>query len=432
MGTRRAVLQAGMVLPLAAACAPEVLLGSSDAVRVGVSWSGQELAAFHAVLDGLDLGFEVEVIPLGDNTDTAFTAGGRSAPDMVLLPQAGRVRELADAGKLRPLAETVWADELGTRYAQPWQLLLRYESRLYGVPFKAADKSLVWFDRQQFDTHGLGEPAAWTLDGWVDRMEVLAQTPTRLLALAAADGWVLTDFFENVLLAESPRIYDELASKNHREREWDNPAVRAAFGHLGILWGQRHAFPGGVGVALTRQFSDAIREVFQHRRAAAVVAPDFAEPIVRSAVRASGREIDDAVGVVAFPPVDTAPGRPKIVGGDVIVVTRQATPRADELVEKLAAARAPLPWIERYGGFLAPNLRTEADYSPLLAPSAGELAARSTFDLSDRIGPVGGREGLWRVLTEFLIAIGDGGQARTTEATDRAIAALDDVDRRGR
>ncbi|MEA3529521.1 extracellular solute-binding protein [Nocardia sp. CDC186] len=430
MGTRRAVLQAGMVLPLAAACAPELLLGSSDAVRVGVSWSGQELAAFHAVLDGLDLEFEVEVIPLGDNTDTAFTAGGRSAPDVVLLPQAGRVRELAEAGKLRPVDETVWADESGSRYAQPWQLLLRHESRLYGVPFKAADKSLVWFDRQQFAAHGLGEPAAWTLGGWVDRMEVLAQTPIRLLALAAADGWVLTDFFENVLLAESPRIYDDLASKD--KPEWDNPAVRAAFGHLGVLWGQRHAFPGGVGVALTRQFSDAVREVFQHRRAAAVVAPDFAEPIVRSAVRASGRAIDDAVGVVAFPPVNAASLPPKIVGGDVIVVTKQANPRAEDLVEKLAGARAPLPWIERYGGFLAPNLRTEADYSPLLAPSARELAARSTFDLSDRIGPVGGREGLWRVLTEFLIAIGDGAQAGTTAATDRAIAALDDADRRRR
>ncbi|BDT90978.1 MULTISPECIES: ABC transporter substrate-binding protein [Nocardia] len=430
MGTRRAVLQAGTLLPLVAACAPDLLLGSSDAVRVGVSWSGQELAAFHAVLDGLDLGFAIEVIPLGDNTDTAFTAGGPSAPDVVLLPQAGRVRELAGDHKLRPVADRVWTDELGSRYAQPWQALLRSEGRLYGVPFKAADKSLLWFDRQQFDSYGLGAPAAWTLADWVDRMEVLAQTPIRLLALPAADGWALTDFFENVLLAESPRIYDDLASKD--SREWDNPAVRAAFGHLGVLWGQRHAFPGGVGVALTRQFSDAVREVFQHRRAAAVVAPDFAEPIVRSAVRASGRTVEDAVGVVPFPAVTSASGRPKIVGGDVMVVTRQATPRADELVERLAGARAPLPWIERYGGFLAPNLRTEADYSPLLAPSARELAARSTFDLSDRIGPVGGREGLWRVLTEFLIAIGDGAQRRVAESTDRAIAALDDVERRRR
>jgi alpha-glucoside transport system substrate-binding protein len=424
------VLQAGVILPLAAACAPDLLLGSSDAVRVGVSWSGSELAAFHAVLDGLNLPFDVEVIPLGDNTDTAFSAGGRSAPDVVLLPQAGRVRELAERKKLRPIAETVWTDDLGPRYAQHWQLLLRYENRAFGVPFKAADKSLVWYDRRQFDTYGLGDPAEWTLPDWVNRMEVLAQSPIRLLALAAADGWVLTDFFENALLAESPRIYDELASRSGRE--WDNPAVRAALTHLGVLWGHRHAFPGGVGVALTRQFSDAVRDVFQHRHAAAVVAPDFAEPIIRSAVRASGRDMRDVVGVAPFPSVNTASGRPKIVGGDVIVVTREANRRAEDLVEKLAGVHAPLPWIERYGGFLTPNLRTEATYSPLLASSARELNARSAFDLSDRIGAVGAREGLWRVLTEFLIAIGDGAQTRVAESIERAITALDGFERRPR
>ncbi|WP_330230982.1 ABC transporter substrate-binding protein [Nocardia sp. NBC_00508] len=430
MGTRRAALQAGLVIPLAAACAPDLLLGSADAVRVGVSWSGSELAAFHAVVDALHLGFEVEVIPLGDNTDTAFTAGGRSAPDVVMLPQAGQVQALAARRKLRPIAETVWTDPLGTRYAEHWQHLLSHDSKPFGVPFKAADKSLVWFDRQQFAARRLGDPAEWTLSDWVNRMEVLAQSQIRLLALAAADGWVLTDFFENVLLAESPRIYGELASKT--DREWDNPAVRAAFGHLGVLWGHRHAFPGGVGVALTRQFPDAIRDVFEHRRAAAVVAPDFAEPIVRSGVRASGRNVHDVVGVAPFPSVTAVPGRPKIVGGDVMVVTREASGRAGELVEKLAGAAAPLPWIERYGGFLAPNLRTEADYSPLLAPSARELNARSAFDLSDRIGAVGGREGLWRVLTEFLIAVGDGAPTPVTESIDRAIAALDDFERRRR
>ncbi|MEV6324804.1 ABC transporter substrate-binding protein [Nocardia sp. NPDC051787] len=430
MGTRRAVLQAGLVVPLAAACAPDLLLGSADAVRVGVSWSGAELAAFHAVVDELHLGFDVEVIPLGDNTDTAFTAGGRSAPDVVMLPQAGRVRELAQKRELQPIAETVWADDVGTRYAEHWQHLLRHDGKAFGAPFKAADKSLVWFDRQQFATYRLGDPAAWTISDWVNRMEVLAQSPIRLLALAAADGWVLTDFFENALLAESPRFYDELASKTGRE--WDNPAVRAALGHLGMLWGHRHAFPGGVGVALTRQFPDAIRDVFEHRRAAAVVAPDFAEPIVRSGVRASGRKVQDVVGVAPFPSVTSVPGRPKIVGGDVMVVTREASGRAQELVAKLAGAHAPLPWIERYGGFLAPNLRTVADYSPLLAPLARELNTRSAFDLSDRIGAVGGREGLWRVLTEFLIAVADGAQSRMAESVDRAIAALDAFERRRR
>lgn len=432
MRTRRELLQVALVGPLAAACAPDLLLGNPGVVRIGVSWSGSELAAFRAVL--ARLGYDnrrVDVVPLGDEIETAFTAGGRSAPDIVMLPRAGRVRELAEQRKLRPVAETLWKDELGWRYPDVWRQLLWHNEKPYGVPFKAADKSLVWYDRQLVERYGLGDPGRWTIADWVKSMEVLAETPVRLLALGAADGWVLTDVFENALLAQSPPFYGEVAAARD-DRAWDDAAVRAAFGHLGALWGRRHAFPGGVAAALTRQFPDAVREVFEHRRAVMVVEPDFAEPIVRAAVRRSGRRTQDVVGVAGFPAVDQQKVPPRIVGGDVMVVTESATDRAMELVAALATPAAPLPWIEDYGGFIAPNLRTNVRYSELLAPSADTLWERSAFDLSDRIGAVGGRNGLWRILTDFLTTIGDGATERLDDATDHAIAALDAVDRRRR
>ncbi|MFI9404791.1 ABC transporter substrate-binding protein [Nocardia sp. NPDC052316] len=429
MRTRRELLQVALVAPLAAACAPDLLLGNPGAVRIGVSWSGSELAAFRAVLARLGYDRRVDVVPLGDDIETAFTAGGRSAPDIVMLPQAGRVRALAEQRKLRPLAQTLWSDELGSRYPDVWRQLVQYNGKLYGVPFKAADKSMVWYNRRLVDKYRLGDPAGWTIMDWLDRMEVLAESPVRLLALGAADGWVLTDLFENALLAESPRIYDEVAA-NGDGRPWESPAVRAAFGHLGALWGHRHAFPGGIAAALTRQFPDAVREVFEHRRAVMVVEPDFAEPIVRAAVRRSGRRLEDEVGVAAFPAVTSGQHLPRIVGGDVMVVTESATERAMEVVAALAEPSAPLPWIEEYHGFIAPNLRTDARYSSFLEPSARTLSTRSAFDLSDRIGAVGGRNGLWRILTDFLIAVGDGKTEQLDDATDRAIAALDAVDRR--
>lgn len=428
MRTRRELLQVALIAPLAAACAPNLLLGNPGAIRIGVSWSGSELAAFRAVLARLDYHHEVDVVPLGDEIETAFTAGGRSAPDIVMLPQAGRVRPLAEQRKLRPVADALWSDELGSRYPDVWRQLLQHNGKPYGVPFKAADKSMVWYDRRLVDKYGLGDPAGWTLADWLDRMEVLAETPVRLLALGAADGWVLTDVFENALLAESPRIYDEVAVARN-DRTWESPAVRAAFGHLGSLWGHRHAFPGGIAAALTRQFPDAVREVFEHRRAVMVVTPDFAEPIVRAAVRRSGRRAEDVVGVAAFPAVAAGQDPPRIVGGDVMVVTDSASDRAMDLVKALADPAAPLPWIKDYGGFIAPNLRTDAQYSPFLEPAARTLGTRTAFDLSDRIGAVGGRNGLWRILTDFLTAVGDGQTERLDEATDRAIAALDAVDR---
>ncbi|MFI6998666.1 ABC transporter substrate-binding protein [Nocardia sp. NPDC050175] len=428
MRSRRELLQAALIAPLAAACAPNLLLGNPGAVRIGVSWSGSELAAFRAVLARLGYDSQVDVVPLGDEIETAFTAGGRSAPDIVMLPQAGRVQPLAEQGKLRPVRDALWSDELGSRYPDVWRQLLQHNGKPYGVPFKAADKSMVWYDRQLVEKYGLGDPVGWTLADWLDRMEVLAETPVRLLALGAADGWVLSDVFENALLAESPRIYDEVAAARN-DRTWESPGVRAAFDHLGSLWGHRHAFPGGIAAALTRQFPDAVREVFEHRRAVMVVEADFAEPIVRAAVQRSGRRAEDVVGVAAFPAVAADQDPPRIVGGDVMVVTESAADRAMEVVGALADPAAPLPWIENYGGFIAPNLRTNARYSPFLEASARTLNTRSAFDLSDRIGAVGGRNGLWRILTDFLIAVGDGKTERLDDATDRAISALDAVDR---
>lgn len=425
------MLRAGTVLPLLAACAPD-LLGNSDTVRIGVSWSGAELAAFRDVLAHLRPGPPIEVVPLGDDIGTAFTAAGRAAPDIVMLPQAGQVRELAADGKLRPVAEALWQvsrpDE-PSRYPPYWRQLLYHRGKPYGVPFKASAKSLVWFDRESVERHRLGDPQRWTVADWINRTEVLAGTPIRLFALAAADGWVLTDVFENMLLAESPRDYDALASVT-ADRRWDRTAVREALRHLGSLWGGRSALPGGTGHALTRQFPDAVREVFDRRTAVMVVMPDFAEPIVRRCLRHTGRT-DDVVGTTWFPSVRADSPRPRIVGGDVMVVTAHAGPAVARVVDALAAPQAPVPWIERVGGFLAPNQRTAVTYSSILRPVAGELVSHSAFDLSDRIGAVGGRDGLWRVLTDFLVEIGDAAGA-VPPAIDRAVRALDEFERRRR
>ncbi|MFE3447120.1 ABC transporter substrate-binding protein [Nocardia sp. NPDC059180] len=420
MLTRRTLLHAALVAPLAA-CGKGVL-GTPGTVQIAVSWSGSELAAFRTVLDALSLSGSVEVIPLGDEIGTALT-GGRSAPELVMLPQAGRVREFAERGALRDISESLWADEAqGPCYPPVWRALLYHNGRPYGVPFKAADKSLVWFDRESAEESAIGNPALWTLEDWLTRIEFLADKDMRLLALAAADGWVLTDLFENLLYAQSPETYATLADSGN-DAEWERDAVRAALHRLGAWSAHDSAYPGGVGTALTMQFSDAVREVFERRRAVLVVAPDFAEPIVRKAVAASGRNPYDVVGVTGFPGVEAAGPSPRIVGGDVLVLTRGAGDRAERALVTLAAPSAPLQWINMFHGFLAPNLHTDAAYSPFLRPSAQRLRGEVIFDLSDRTGPAGGRSELWRVLTEFLVAV-DADRSHVGRAVNDAVSAL--------
>jgi alpha-glucoside transport system substrate-binding protein len=171
------------------------------------------------------------------------------------------------------------------------------------------------------------------------------------------------------------------------------------------------------------QFSGAVREVFERRRAVLVVAPDFAEPIVRKAAAASGRNPYDVVGVTGFPGIEAAGPSPRIVGGDVLVLTQGADERAERALVTLAAPSAPLQWINMFHGFLAPNLRTDAAYSPFLRSSAERLRGEVVFDLSDRIRPIGGRNELWQVLTEFLIAV-DADRAHVGRAVNDAVTAL--------
>src|SRR4051812_16346348 len=111
--SRRAFLGASAVL-LATGCSGTAdVLGLRRPVRIAVSWSGQELRAFHAVLDGLGrLDYPVEVVPLGDDISTAFGPRSARRPDLVMLPQPGLVPphqkdlesmpdDLADRGRAR-------------------------------------------------------------------------------------------------------------------------------------------------------------------------------------------------------------------------------------------------------------------------------------------------------------------------------------------
>lgn|GEM_PF-4692864 len=443
-----------MVLPFAAACAPEILAGRSGALRIAVSWSGSELAAFRAVLAGVASGRStprfsgpVEVVPLGDDIDTALNAGGRDAPDIIMLPDAGRIQELAGT-TLRAVRESLWAPDGSPLYSDSWWQLLWHRdadddaASHFGVPFKAANQSLVWYDRGAFT--GSDTPQSWYLTDWPEQIVQFARTGRRLFALGAADGWVLAYHFVNVLRAVAPRDYEDLAKPPANTADstaqgpdaqnsaapaasWDRPDVRAALQMLGAIWAPAQAFPGGVAETLRRQFPDAVRDVFQYGHAAMVVAPDYAEPIVRDCLRRTGRS-ESSVGVVPFPAYRGSQDlAPRIGAGDIMVVTAAAADHADDLVAALASRTAPQPWVTGYGGFVQPRLSAPVppSYYGMFAGVRDQMNAWDVFDFADLVGPRGRRNGLWRILTRFLIDVGGHGPAGVDAATERAIADLD-------
>jgi alpha-glucoside transport system substrate-binding protein len=182
---------------------------------------------------------------------------------------------------------------------------------------------------------------------------------------------------------------------------------------------------------MTLQFPDAVREVFRFDRAAMVVAPDFAEPLVADAFP-DPEELAAEVGVRQFPAIRPGDVVPLIAGGDIAVVVKsKESTHAIELVNRLAAPGAANPWIEGRGGFI-PAI---GEYVPRHVPQLESLVAplrdktaEFAFDLSDQLGAAGGYDGLWRVLRDFLRAVGDGRRDLASPAALRAIADLQEIE----
>ncbi|MEU0089792.1 ABC transporter substrate-binding protein [Kribbella sp. NPDC006257] len=411
--SRRVFLGAAATLALSG-CSGDIL-GLRRSVRIAVSWSSAELRAFHSVLDALGpLDYPVEVVPLGDDISTAFGSRSTRRPDIVMLPQPGLVKQ-----HLRDLESM--PDDLAARgRARLWDELLVHDGTTYGVPFKTAHKSAVWYRPSVFTQAGVEPPKLWS--DWLTLNRTLSSQGIRPLSLGAGDGWVLTDFLENVLLGSSPSTYRALSTANH-PRPSQSPEFAAALRLLGSMWSAPGTFVSGVERSLTQQFPDAIVEVFGYRRAAMVLASDFAEPVVRSFAA------DPAdIGLFTFPPIGAGTAAPVVVGGDVMVLPRPTTDNAKDLVRRLAAPAAVDPWIAT-GGFLADGRTT--GYSPELTRLAEQLVTPGTslqFDLSDRLGRLGDINGLWRVLTDFLVRIGNRGSELVADAVDDALAELKQVE----
>jgi alpha-glucoside transport system substrate-binding protein len=414
---------AGSAVTLSGCRAADVL-GTRPQVRVAVSWSATELQAFRAVLDNLgDRDYGIDLVPLGDNIETALGPEGSRygrRPDIVMLPRPGLV---GDHVKKQDL-ESLRLNLAGWPPPDIWKPLLRFpnepDGQWYGLPFKVANKSAVWYRTDVFAQHGLHPPGTWS--EWLKLNEQLIKAKVPPLALGAADGWVLTDFFENVLLGTAPGVYHRL--ERGEPGLWTMCQVRKAFRLLGRMWAT--SLPAGrLDRSLAQQFPDAVVEVFGHGHAAMVLSADYAESVIRQS------DLRKNADVFGFPAVDgdgrdtvQQPAQPALlVGADVAVLAKDASAPARHLLAGLAGPNAPLPWITQYGGFLTVNPKTPYRYSDEVGMLAGQLRYRQgswvAFDLSDQLGPLGGSDGLWRVLQNLLV--------RVVTHPDQVAAAADEA-----
>lgn len=371
---------------------------AGQSIEVAAVWSGAEQKAFESVLAQFedDTGAKVNFTSTGDDIATVIgnRLEGGKPPDVAFLPQPGLMADLVARGALKPI-EQIAGKEVDENYSKDWRTLGSVDGTLYGVWFKAANKSTFWYKPKAFEQAGVEAPATW--EELIRTAQTIRDSGVTPLAIAGGDGWTLTDWFENVYLrVAGPEKYDQLVA---HEIPWTDPSVITALTRLSELWSQKDLIvPGSNGMT----FPESVTAVFAGN-AAMVYEGDFVAGVITD-------ETDAVVGKDAdffdFPSVDGS--EPVVVGGGDVAVLFTDSKAAQELMRFLATPKAAEIWAEK-GGFTSPNKNVDPKVYPddITRRSAQALVDASTFrfDLSDLVPAAFGgtpSQGMWQILQNFL------------------------------
>jgi ABC-type glycerol-3-phosphate transport system substrate-binding protein len=409
---RPAALAAVLVVACSAAAACSAGRPSSPGpdlrgqrLEVAAVWSGVEQRHFELALRAFtrQTGVSVTYTSAGYGVPaflTARLAEGRP-PDVAFLPQPGLLRRYAAEHRLVPL-DGIAGQIVADNYSPAWRRLGSVGGTLYGVWFKAANKSLIWYNEKVFEREGVAPPTS--VDGLVSLAHRLARSGVPAFAVGGRDGWTLADWFSNLYLRlAGPARYDLLAA---HKIPWTDPSVIATLRLLAKVLDPR-VIAGGPRGAVTTGYQESVQQAFASRPAASMVFEgDFVAGIIGGATRAV---LGVDAGAFPFPAIGQ-PGPMVVAGGDAAVLMRRS-PAGDALIRYLAGPQAAAIWASA-GGFVSPNINLGLSVYPDAISrtiTAGLLQAGDNFrfSLSDLTAAgFGGTEGqgMRKILRQFLVS----------------------------
>jgi alpha-glucoside transport system substrate-binding protein len=394
---------------------------ASGEVSVTAVWSGAEQEAFEAVIDGFK-----EVAPNvtvkynsgGDQLPTVLSTAveGGNPPDVAAVAQPGLAADFAKKGALKEIEYA--RSEMEENFNEDWIKLGTIDGKLYGLPFKGANKSTVWHNVQAFEDAGIEPATDW--EGFLENAATLKESGVPAFSLGGADGWTLTDLFENIYLRTAgPEKYDQLAT---HEIKWTDQSVKDALTEMAKIFEDDENIAGGARGALQTEFPKSVSQVFEAEpKAAMVIEGDFVQGVINDSTDAKPGEGYD---VSPFPTIGDASENTVMGGGD-LVITFNDNPAVQAFVKYLATPEAAEIWAKR-GGFASPNKNLDPSVYPddIFRETASALAEAETFrfDMSD-LAPAdfGGTpgQGEWKILQDFLR---DPNVDKTAAALEKAAA----------
>ena len=298
--------------------------GSEDvtgSISVMAIWGGDEQASFQAVIDGF-----TELYP---NVDVKYTSGGDNLapllspavvggnpPDIAAVGQPGLVADFAAQDAIQPiddLRESI-VDAFGESVADVGTV----EGTQYGVMFKGANKSTIWYNVAAFEEAGVEPPETW--EELQEVASTLSAAGIKPYSVGVDVGWPITDLFENVYIRTAGvELYDQLT---RHEIPWTDQSVKDALTVMADIVGDSDNLAGGTAGSLQTEMPASVGKVFRDSpEAAMVVIGDFAPGVTETTL-----EPETGFNVFTFPSIEDS--EPAVVGGGDIFVQFRDSPLA--------------------------------------------------------------------------------------------------------
>ncbi len=400
-------------------------------VEVWAQWlpESSEASNFDFTLEPFreQTGITVNFQPTPDyETALQVAVDGGNAPDLAQIAQPGKMQQYADAGSLVNLSEWFNVDQLTNDLVGGFVDLGSHNGNLYGVYYKTDVKSIVWYPVQAFADAGYEVPTTWDeLIALNDQIVADGSNPWCIsIESQEADGWVATDWMEDILLRTAPpEIYTQWY--NH-EIPFNHPEVLEAAEYMKQLWFTPDYAYGGntfinqtwIGETQDPMFAEGGPDCWMQKQAAWISGFWGAN---RDAI-ADNPELpaeewpiqpERDVAFFYFPEIEAEFGKPVLGAADMFVMFNDR-PEVRALLEWLATPESTAGWIER-GGFLAANKNVPVEWYTSYPNNqlAGMVAEATTFgfDASDLMPAEVGAGTFWSGMVDWVAANGEDTEA---------------------
>lgn len=343
---------------------------------------------------------------------------GGNPPDIVDFPQPGLLKTFAAKGYVVDLNDVLDMNKIKSNYIQSWLDMATMDSPdgpiVAGLWSRVNGKSLVWYNKAEFDAAGYEVPETW--DDLVALQDMILSDGDSPWAVGiesgAATGWAMTDWVEEMMLrTTSLENYDRWVAG---ELKFDSPEVRKAIQTVADIWFADGMVYGGRSAISTTSFGDAPKVMFENppkawlHKQGNFITTFFPENAV------AGVDYD----FFYLPSVDESLGRPVLVAGDIYAMFNDR-PEVRMTMQFFGTGASVEEWVKA-GGMISPHKDADLSwYSNEVDRGVAEIIQNATsvrFDGSDLMPGAVGAGSFWKEMTAYVSG---------SKTLDEAVKAID-------